>query len=244
MFRVPRFWTVYATRLEWNCYISVGDPINWPSNFAPAGFRNVRSCYHCQKGWRQMNSATFSLVMKVSLCLSISTPWNGASLAKVYQKEWDSRSAQKYMLTVIWGGDGFHVVDLMTSQCIFNSEYFMSYVLASMVAKVFPGGEFHIFFDYNFTWITTEPTFQRPLSNLSLKTILDVCLTYLTILILHHQTSGFLVMWRLFRRPEQLLEAIAEFLNEIQPPEVRAVFSHWVERVRWVLKNNEDHYHE
>jgi hypothetical protein len=35
-----------------------------------------------------------------------------------------------------------------------------------------------------------------------------------------------------FDEPEQLLEAIAEFLNEIQLPEVVAVFSHWVERVR------------
>jgi hypothetical protein len=41
-----------------------------------------------------------------------------------------------------------------------------------------------------------------------------------------------------------LLEAIIEFLNEIQPPEVVAVFSHQVERVQWVLENNGDSYHE
>jgi hypothetical protein len=34
-----------------------------------------------------------------------------------------------------------------------------------------------------------------------------------------------------FEEPEQLLETITEFLNEIQSPEVVAVFSHWVERV-------------
>jgi hypothetical protein len=34
-----------------------------------------------------------------------------------------------------------------------------------------------------------------------------------------------------FGELEQLLEAITEFLNEIQPPDVVAVFSHWVERV-------------
>jgi hypothetical protein len=33
-------------------------------------------------------------------------------------------------------------------------------------------------------------------------------------------------------------------LDEIQPPEVVAVISHWVEVVRWVLENNGDHYHE
>jgi hypothetical protein len=98
------------------------------------------------------------------------------------------------MLTVIWGVDGFHVVDLIISQGSFNSEHFLNHVLAPMVAKVFPGGEFHILVDYNFTWITAESTFQRLLINLSLETILDMCLTRFTVLILHHQTSGFSVM--------------------------------------------------
>jgi hypothetical protein len=44
------------------------------------------------------------------------------------------------MLTVIWGVDGFHVVDLITSQPSFSSEYSVSGVLAPMVAKVFPRG--------------------------------------------------------------------------------------------------------
>jgi hypothetical protein len=70
------------------------------------------------------------------------------------------------MLTVIWGVDGFHVVDLMTSQRISNSEYFVSHVLAPMVAKAFSRGEFHILADYSFTWITAESIFQRSLSNL------------------------------------------------------------------------------
>jgi hypothetical protein len=47
-----------------------------------------------------------------------------------------------------------------------------------------------------------------------------------------------------FDEPKQLLEAITEFLNEIQPPEVVRGFSHWVERVRWVLENNGDYHHE
>jgi histone-lysine N-methyltransferase SETMAR len=34
-----------------------------------------------------------------------------------------------------------------------------------------------------------------------------------------------------FDEPEQLLEALTEFLNEIQPQEVVAAFSHWVKRV-------------
>jgi transposase len=44
------------------------------------------------------------------------------------------------MLTVIWGVDGFHDIDLMTSQRSFGSEYFMSHFLAPMVAKIFHRG--------------------------------------------------------------------------------------------------------
>jgi histone-lysine N-methyltransferase SETMAR len=57
----------------------------------------------------------------------------------------------------------------------------------------------------------------------------------------HVKTS---LVGQIFDEPEQLLEAITEFLNEIQPPEVVAVFNHWVERVRWILENNGDYYHE
>jgi uncharacterized membrane protein len=41
------------------------------------------------------------------------------------------------MLSVIWGVDGLHVVDLMTSQCSFNSEYFVSHILVPMVARLY-----------------------------------------------------------------------------------------------------------
>jgi hypothetical protein len=47
-----------------------------------------------------------------------------------------------------------------------------------------------------------------------------------------------------FDEPEQLMEGITEFLNEIQPPEVIAAFSHWVGRVRWILENNGNYYYE
>jgi hypothetical protein len=135
--------------------------------------------------------------MRADLCLSISTPWNGASLAKMYQKERDSRSAQKTMLTVIWGVDGFHIADLMTSQNSFNLSTSSVMPWHRWLRKFFPGGEFHILVNYNFTWITSESTFQRPLSNLSLKMILDMYLRHLTVLVLHHRTSGFSVNWTL-----------------------------------------------
>jgi hypothetical protein len=57
----------------------------------------------------------------------------------------------------------------------------------------------------------------------------------------HVKTS---LVGQTFDVPEQLPEPITEFLNEIQPPEVVEVFSHWIERVRQVLENNGDYYHE
>jgi hypothetical protein len=56
-----------------------------------------------------------------------------------------------------------------------------------------------------------------------------------------HVKSSF--VGQIFDEPEQLLDAITEFLNEIQPPEVVSVFGHWVERVQWISENNGDDYH-
>jgi hypothetical protein len=43
---------------------------------------------------------------------------------------------------------------------------------------------------------------------------------------------------RTFDEPEQLLEAITKFLDEIQLSELEVVFSHWIERIRWVLEKH------
>jgi hypothetical protein len=48
---------------------------------------------------------------------------------------------------------------------------------------------------------------------------------------------------RMFDDPEERLDGITSLLEEIQPSELHVVFSHWVERVRWVLENNGDYYH-
>jgi hypothetical protein len=46
----------------------------------------------------------------------------------------------KFMLTVIWGVNGFHLPDLMRSEYIFNGQSFVGHVLAPMVQAVFPQG--------------------------------------------------------------------------------------------------------
>jgi hypothetical protein len=44
----------------------------------------------------------------------------------------------KFMLTVIWGIDAFHLLGSMMSQCIFNAQYFVGHVIAPLVQTVFP----------------------------------------------------------------------------------------------------------
>jgi histone-lysine N-methyltransferase SETMAR len=46
----------------------------------------------------------------------------------------------KFMLTVMWGIKGFHVVDLMTSQDQFNSQYFVEHIMMPLVQEIFPHG--------------------------------------------------------------------------------------------------------
>jgi histone-lysine N-methyltransferase SETMAR len=46
----------------------------------------------------------------------------------------------KFMWTVMWGIKVFHVVDLMTSQSQFNSQYFVEHIMMPLVQEIFPHG--------------------------------------------------------------------------------------------------------
>jgi hypothetical protein len=48
----------------------------------------------------------------------------------------------------------------------------------------------------------------------------------------------------MFDDPEELPDGITSFLEEVQSSELHIVFSHWVERVTWILETNGDYYHE
>jgi hypothetical protein len=139
---------------------------------------------------------------------------------------------KKFLCTVIWGVDSFHVVDLMTLQHRFNFEYFVRYVLASMVAKVFPRGriprtrrlQLHLdvcrvhFSKATEQFITENHIGHVPHSPYSP----DLALSDFW-LFSHAKTS---LLSQTFDEPEQLLEAITKFLNKIISLEVVAVFSH------------------
>jgi hypothetical protein len=46
----------------------------------------------------------------------------------------------KFMLTAIWGVNGFHLLDLMSSQCRFNAQYFVEHAMAPLIHTIFPQG--------------------------------------------------------------------------------------------------------
>jgi hypothetical protein len=46
----------------------------------------------------------------------------------------------KFILTAIWGVNGFHLLDSMPSECRFNAQYFMEHVMAPLAQTVFPQG--------------------------------------------------------------------------------------------------------
>jgi hypothetical protein len=66
-----------------------------------------------------------------------STKWS-VSRDDVPQKVKQQIEAQKFMLTVIWGIDGFHVVGLMIEQHSYNTQYFLSHILEPLLPAVFP----------------------------------------------------------------------------------------------------------
>jgi hypothetical protein len=44
------------------------------------------------------------------------------------------------MLAVIYGINGFHVVDMMTEQHSYKTQYFLGYILEPLLLAVFPDG--------------------------------------------------------------------------------------------------------
>jgi hypothetical protein len=76
----------------------------------------------------------------LSLEFHHSTKWS-ASRDDVPRKVKQQTETENFMLTVIWGIDGFHIVDLMTKQYSYNTQYFLRHVLAPLLLTVFPDGD-------------------------------------------------------------------------------------------------------
>jgi histone-lysine N-methyltransferase SETMAR len=152
----------------------------------------------------------------------------------------------KFMFTIIWGTAGFHVTNLMTSQRSFNTEYFINEIMQSLIAKFFPMSRMphthrlivdldncpvHFskhsqkFFDDNSFLHLLQPPYSPDLA-----------------------TSDFWLFGHVkstpngskFEGPDELLQGIYDFLNEVEGCELMMVFQHWMERVRWVIEHDGD----
>jgi hypothetical protein len=47
-----------------------------------------------------------------------------------------------------------------------------------------------------------------------------------------------------FKGPDELLQGIHDFLNEVQGSELMMVFHHWIGRVRWAIEHDGDYYQD
>jgi hypothetical protein len=137
---------------------------------------------------------------------------------------------KKFMLTVIWGVGGFHVVDLMTSQSSFDSQYFVRNAMTPLIAHIVPQGRIphgrrlylHLencrvhFSKVIDQFITQNQILRVPYSPYSP----DIAPSdfWLFSHVKNSLTGGT------FDDPEQLLEAIIEFLDEILLSELEVVF--------------------
>jgi histone-lysine N-methyltransferase SETMAR len=156
----------------------------------------------------------------------------------------------KFMFRIIWGIAGFHVTNLMSSQRSFNSEYFINEIMQPMIAKLLPMGRIphthrlivHLdncrlhfskhsqkFFDDNSLLRLPEPSYSPDIA-----------------------PSDFWLFGHLrsalngskFEGPDELLQRIHDFLNEVQGSELMMVFQHWIERVRLVIEHDGDYYQD
>jgi hypothetical protein len=76
---------------------------------------------------------------RFTLELHHSTKWS-VSRDDRPQKVKQQIGTQNFMLTVIWGMDGFHLLDLMTEQHSYTTQYFLSHILESLLLALFPDG--------------------------------------------------------------------------------------------------------
>jgi hypothetical protein len=146
--------------------------------------------------------------------------------------------------------EGVHMVDLMTIQRTFNSQYLLDDVMALLESKVFPQGRWcraprldchvqngRVHFSNVSDNFFAENEIVRvlyPLDNLDL--------TPSDFWIFGHMKVS--LAGKSFSRPEELLDCINAFLEEIHGAELTVVFHEWIERLKWVLDHDGDYYQE
>jgi hypothetical protein len=143
----------------------------------------------------------------------------------------------KFMLTAIWGVNGFHLLDLMPSQCRFNTQYFMEHIMPPLVQTVFPHGRtrytprlnvHHDNCSVHFSKVTEDFFIENQLLHFSHPPYSpDLALS--DFWLFGYIKTG--LAGRDFADPEELLElleGVREFLEGTPAVELTAVFEGWV----------------
>jgi transposase len=148
------------------------------------------------------------------------------------------------------GVGGFDVIDLMTSQRSFDSQYSVANIMVPLVEKVFPKGRNpharrrHLHLDncrVRFSKVTEQFIAQNHISRV-LQPAYSSDLAPSDFWLFGHLKKS--LAGRMFDDPEELLDGVTSFFEEVQRSELHIVFSPWVERVTCVLKTHRDDYHE
>jgi hypothetical protein len=98
---------------------------------------------------------------------------------------------RKFMLTVLWGVDGFCVVDVMPERHSYNTQYFLDNILQAILQEIFPDGWSHTLVGSVSIWTIVAFTAPKPLTPSSLKTGLFKCLIQSIAQTWHRRTFGF-----------------------------------------------------
>jgi hypothetical protein len=150
-------------------------------------------------------------------------------------------STVEFMFMAIWGVNGFHLPDLLPSECRFNAQYFVEHGMAPMVQTVFPQGrtrETHRL-NVHFSKVMEQFFIENQLLHVPhLPYSADLALPDSRLLgHVKPELAG-----RTFAEPEELLEGVREFLEGIPAAELTAVLEGWIDQVRWVIAHNVQYY--
>jgi hypothetical protein len=157
---------------------------------------------------------------------------------------------RKFMLTVLWGVDGFCVVDLMAEWHSYNTQYFLDNILQAILRAIFarswkPHSRWLSVYLDNCrvhrskaadTFFIENGVIQGP------RPVYSSDLAPSDFWLFGHIKASF--AGQQVAGPHDLLSGIRTFGEEIQTSELGFVFHRRIERVRWVLENDGDYFDE
>jgi hypothetical protein len=148
------------------------------------------------------------------------------------------------MLTIAWNPLGFHVLDSLPKSRMFNTEYYRDNILTTLLplrpqvdgrrlmihaenARPHTAQKCRTCCAENGLRLASHPPYSPDLApcDFSLFGYVKNCLR-----------------WASFQSREELFAAIAETVTAIPGDTLYSVFEHWMERLEWVSRNNDDYY--